>query len=271
MSERPISYCTEMVRANRDGRKTNTRRVMNPQPILPADVPAWRYDGLWAEEDDGDGCHYLEALDAEGNPTEKYYNIGECPYGNVGDVLWVREALLCTPSTAIYREEFEDDEAYYNQILQDAEKVLYCADFEDDDALAVACFCSEWIAPSIMPRKYARDFLRITNVRVERLQDISAEDALAEGIEPELPPCLAKPQQFPADFESRSKAAQEAWLYTAATGNYIAHLKVAKQLVRDYLKLWDSIYAKKGHGRKTNPWLWVIKYQRLENYEGGAK
>ena len=89
MKGRAISYCTEMVRANRDGRKSNTRRVMNPQPWFTGQAPGWRDDGIWEEE--GDGCHYLEALDAAGNPTENYHSVGKCPYGKVGDVLWVRE------------------------------------------------------------------------------------------------------------------------------------------------------------------------------------
>ncbi|OAM15255.1 hypothetical protein A7P85_08725 [Eikenella corrodens] len=156
MKERPILFSGPMVRAILEGRKTQTRRIVNPQPKN-------RRGGRWMY------CYESMNKKLEGSfyyswPDKKNGNCFSergpesqityrCPYGQVGDRLWVREAWAVHPETGslLYRA---DDNAPEN---------------------------TRW-KPSIhMPRKHSRILLEMTSIRVERLQTISWEDALAEG------------------------------------------------------------------------------------------
>jgi len=137
MKERPILFSGPMVRAILEGRKTQTRRVVKPQP---AHIP---------------GIGTVLNIDTITGRA--------CPYGNPGDRLWVREAW-----------------AHRRWMLGDASPnptTVYRADGEDLKG------CARW-RPSIhMPRWASRIALEVVSVRVERLQDISEEDAKAEGID----------------------------------------------------------------------------------------
>ncbi|MDO8997221.1 MAG: hypothetical protein Q7U77_11390 [Sediminibacterium sp.] len=147
----PILFSTAMVQAIIEGRKSMTRRVVKPQPSETG-VSAFN-----------DGEH----------PQMK------CPYGQVGDILWVRESFI---------SGYECDEGSFNTD-EDGEYIpvlKYKADRESfdwyDGNSDFPCEKIPW-KPSIhMPKSACRIFLKITNVRVERLQDISEEDAIAEGI-----------------------------------------------------------------------------------------
>lgn len=156
MKERPILFSGPMVRAILEGRKTQTRRIVNPQPKN-------RRGGRWMY------CYESMNKKLEGSfyyswPDKKNGNCFSergpesqityrCPYGQVGDRLWVREAWAVHPETG---------------------SLLYRA---DDEAPAD----TRW-KPSIhLPRKHSRILLEMTSIRVERLQTISWEDALAEG------------------------------------------------------------------------------------------
>lgn len=160
MKERPILFSGEMVRSILEGRKTQTRRVMKVQP------PSDRYQQLHIMASTNTrqvGKGHWAVLNAEKTSViesdKRYFS---CPYGRPGDRLWVREAFqygLCTESTFAYRATHKP------------------SDLEEgwDERI-------KW-RPSIhMPRWASRINLEITGVRVERLQDISEEDALAEGV-----------------------------------------------------------------------------------------
>jgi len=155
--ERPMLFSDPMVRALLDLIKTQTRRLLK-YGWLP-EGNDWRHDGIWAEEDGGDGCHYMERLDEEGNPTEDYESVGRCPYGVVGDRLWVREAW--------YPLVDEIGQVY----------PIYRASW-----FKRADMPDKWKSPIHMPRAISRILLEITDVRVERLQAISEADARAEGM-----------------------------------------------------------------------------------------
>ena len=130
--------------------KSQTRRVVKDPPCRLEAQSSYRYDGTF----DDDGCHYVEKLMPNGEPTEKYFNIGKAPY-QVGDKLWVRET-------------------FYDGDMQG--KMIYRADGEYD--------CDGVWKPSIhMPRYAARLFLEVREVRVERLQDIRHADVIAEGLQ----------------------------------------------------------------------------------------
>lgn len=151
MKEHPILFSTEMIRAILDGRKNQTRRVIMPQPISVL------------HEDEGGHFEYKGIqVDFE---TDL---IPYCPYGKVGDTLWVRERLSLWPGTvAIYEADGEQMPSPMDQEQQN-----WLNDYK------------RATVPSIhMPRWAARIFLEITNIRVERVQDIIHKDMRAEGID----------------------------------------------------------------------------------------
>ncbi|WP_109401435.1 ASCH domain-containing protein [Proteus terrae] len=149
MKERGIIFNAEMVRAILDGRKTQTRRVMNNQPCTLSG------ETISVQQDD---FNFRWAGDLH-NDTSGWF---PCPLGKVGDRLWVRETFktgVCTESTIAYKATHKPsdlEEGWYEEI--------------------------KWTPSIHMPRRYSRITLEITNVRVERLQDISEQDAIAEGI-----------------------------------------------------------------------------------------
>ena len=154
MTERPILFSGEMVKAILAGRKTQTRRVVKPQPINPIDGPGfspvelnWRWDSE---------------------------NARVCPYGVEMDLLWVRETWRCDDEDNLcgHRIRYESDGK--TQWL-----------WPDTDFRKIANPTKK--RPSIfMPRWASRITLEVTGVRVERVRSISEEDAIAEGVEPEL-------------------------------------------------------------------------------------
>ena len=163
MKERPVIFNGEMVSAILDGRKTQTRRVIanvSPDNCIPLQKPTKTKDGI-----------YTHVMDAPGH--------GLCPFGQVGDRLWVRETWQ---GPLVAEEHFEDYRANADK-FQTPEFCDYAA---DGGARPEFCDLDDnarqgW-RPSIhMPRWASRIMLEITAVRVERLQDISKADAIAEG------------------------------------------------------------------------------------------
>jgi hypothetical protein len=153
--ERPILFNGEMVRAILSGRKTQTRRIVKPQPP--------------------DMCEWDQASRTFVSKDARYGVLRPCPYGTVGDRLWVRETwgLNSGNFSFLSLRYFADDE----RRLIPGKTLLDVHDYWGK-------------RPSIhMPRWASRITLEITGVRVERLQDISEADAAAEGVtlkEPEL-------------------------------------------------------------------------------------
>lgn len=194
MKERGMIFNGEMVRAILDGRKTQTRRTVKPQP--DEDGLAKVTNGPWVDT------------------SERNYR---CPFGAAGDRIWVRETW-----------------ARYN-IDQNSHDIAYRAttpeDWPED---------GRW-RPSIhMPRWASRILLEITNVRVERLNAISEEDARAEGIIDGG--CLNCGEPEPCGCANPEPDATDAFAY-----------------------LWQSIYGQENWN--ANPWVWVISFKRVE---GGA-
>ncbi|EKS8533925.1 hypothetical protein AAIP97_003385 [Klebsiella pneumoniae] len=239
MKERGMIFNGEMVRAILDGRKTQTRRIMAPQPaddiergIFPnPEVIGWK----------------SSRRHKHGSTTAHF-----CHYGKPGDRIWVRETwgvvshafsddglmidwVPDRPATAIHEMPFGN--GYYSGYA------IYAADGDftwgDDDGYEDGRSC--W-KPSIhMPRAASRILLEITDVRVERLNAISEEDATAEGV----PPAGSLLPDYPGTF-------------LTPKGDF-ATAKVAFQ------RLWESIYG--AENWQANPWVWVIEFKRIE---GGA-
>ena len=214
MKERPILFSAPMVRAILEGRKSQTRRVVKPQPFAGW-YPSKCTNG-WGF------CH------PQGEAPAVLF---QCPYGVPGDRLWVRE-------TWAY---FNADEDLYQK---NKGALAFRATWDSDRcewpqfARAISYIPGDRWRPSIhMPRWASRITLEITDVRVERLQEISEEDALAEGV-----------REIGGNFE----------------GCYEFCDRLSGTNARDcFGRGWDSINAKRGSGWDANPWVWAISFRRL--------
>lgn len=216
MSEKPILFNGEMVRAILDGRKTQTRRVMKPQPK--------KIHGLYCFFK---GKSPYAKFSYQTLANFKKRAIAECsPYGQKGDQLWVRETWR----------------AYGDRggLLRDQE-LAHCTGPRDvmfkatADEAEIALFD---FRPSIfMPRWASRIQLSIKDIRVERLQDISEEDAQAEGCSAEWGNVSAPME--PPEYDGHSAR-------------------------DDFHALWDSINAKRGYEWDSNPFVWVVDFEVLK-------
>lgn len=227
MKERPIIFNAEMVRAVLEGRKTQTRRIMKVQPESNQ-LGLLRITASTNRSDIGK-YHWAES-NATGNHVRS--KLFACPYGAVGDRLWVRETWQ---GPLIPEVEFMNPNDFYSSAYCE-----YAADggpepeyVDMDDVIRRG-----W-KPSIhMPRWASRITLEITGVRVERSQDITEQDAAAEGV----PPAGDLLPNYPDT-------------YLTPKGDF-ATAKVAFQ------RLWESIYGEESW--QANPWVWVIEFRKLE-------
>ena len=158
MKEHPILFSTPMVKAILDGRKTVTRRIFKHQPNHKATIiersDRWPKQGDWIAK-----FRYPGEL-----PRYEVTDVIRCPFGKVGDNLWVRETF-CTIT------------------VEDRPLTLYKADGDLNTAVDVFRDGKPWHPSIHMPKDVCRLFLKITGVSVERLQDITEEDAKKEGWE----------------------------------------------------------------------------------------
>jgi hypothetical protein len=236
MKERPILFSGPMVRAILEGRKTVTRRALNARALQLIEY------GARCDE-----CH-PPPVDGDIYPNDASYYAGFCPYGQPGDRLWVREAWQYADWTEegephigyqadgariIHEEVPEEWAARLESVWADLSDT---ANYDIDGRAADR----QW-RPSIhMPRWASRILLEITAVRVERLQDISEEQARAEGTEP---------------YSVSSLAEDEIELVDAP-------LKEPGNSYRNgFAMLWESL---NGSGSwAANPWVWVVEFKRV--------
>lgn len=217
--ERPILFSGAMVRAILDGRKTQTRRALRVQP--PADT--FRMDTYHHP----DGQHYFWAWKEAFSGCELHTGWEPicCPYGQSGDRLWVRENGWERPERTpkMMRDGADTWAPYY-----------FDADGYSEQDKADFKAWGFKRRPSIhMPRAASRIILEITAVRVERLNDCSQADAIAEGAPPSHPSIDVISRLFGYEDLSRS------W----------------------YAQLWEQI---NGPGSwAANPWVWVVEFKRL--------
>jgi len=170
MREHPILMSGEMIRAILDGRKTQTRRVMNPQP------PEWVLIQF--------AQSFLKWPPSEGNNRVFRWGMNtyspKCRYGRPGHRLWVRETWH-TDTTNLDRAQAEHEDAISLSPISYRADTAFHSDLMPEDVLPVdAGWC--W-RPSIhMPRWASRLMLEVVSVKVERIKDISPMDCIAEGI-----------------------------------------------------------------------------------------
>lgn len=214
------------VRALLAGRKTVTRRVVKPQPGKDAHSPYECAGGRFAFRIGERAC------------TNQY----KPPY-RPGDILYVRETWQTTGSRYIYKADV------YNALTDDiAYKLL------------------GW-RPSIhMPREAARIFLRVTDVRVEKLQNITDEQALAEGVPEDGDYPLENPMYCP---KCKGVGLLGA-LHPVSLGYMEVDCSYCDTPKKRFSNLWDSTIKSADRalcGWKANPWVWAIAFERLNKNE----
>ena len=218
MKERPILFSGEMARAILDGRKSQTRRVVNPQPTFED-------DGMPHLHRNGEVClskftGWPQAVKSSGRFRSSIMPI--FPYGVAGDRLWVRETWAAPAGGVMYRADGEFD--------------------ADMRALGYTC---KWKPAIFMPRELSRITLEVLKVEVQRVQDITEQDTLAEGV-------CRKPGAGPHGYPSPDAYRMDL---------------PARAVYQD---LWDSINAKRGDPKgcyawDKNPWVWVLEFRRCNN------
>lgn len=200
---KPILFNTEMVKAILDGRKTCTRRVVKPQPNIQNDG---NIDGVKPQ------VIYTS--------WENFIN-HKAPY-QLGDILYVRETW-CKVGEDVDIIYFENSSEMYNG------QILYRADGIDLTDIG------KWHPSIHMRKELARIFLKVTDVRVERLQDMSIQDMIAEGV----------------------KASD------ITTNRGVIEYRV----INRFEELWNSTTKKKDldkYGFGADPWVWVIEFEKVE-------
>lgn len=232
MKERPILFSGAMVRAILDGTKTQTRRIVKPQPEGTEFMACGWYFPLLVDtkgiEYPGDEVFGLSSVSGS-------YAV-KCPYGKPGERLWVRETWYPNDPTPWYRADF----------------IQRYQAWERDTPAGILRLEDAW-KPSIhMPRAASRITLEIVSVRVERLQEISETDAMAEGIKRFVPPFERVSDEWPRDGNG--------WL--RPTYDAEERPKTYQCPVTAYRKLWESI---NGPGSwEANPWVWVVEFKKVE-------
>ena len=211
----PILFNTDMVRAILDGRKTVTRRLIKPQPKSKLcytfagshkkDIGRWGYPSKTAHEFWGKEFKLPEDITEE--ELKKKWN----PPYHTDDILYVRET---------WGEGYEEGSYIYKA----DDKLANLPEFKESSKLIYH--------PSIhMPKEAARIFLKVTNVCVERLQDVRYMDCIHEGI---------------------------------------PYKQIERDIISGFSKTWDSTIKKSDldcYGWDANPWVWVIEFERNDKPE----
>jgi hypothetical protein len=203
---KPILFSTSMVKAIVEDRKTKTRRVIKPQPPEFAEIK------MFGEKSTPFYCF-------NGSQTEI-----KARY-QPGDILWVRETWANLHGMG-FGNDPRTDKPWEYAYLADSPKGTDSYQLAKDYGV-------KW-KPSIhMPRKAARIFLRVTDVRAERIQDITENEAQAEGV--------------------------KAYGQNNCSGT---SARIA------FAELWDGLNEKRGYGWRKNPWVWVYTFERCEKPGG---
>ncbi len=223
--EHPILFSASMVQAILEGRKSMTRRIVKPQPdeksnIFDFQPLSWPKKPWTAKYELNDPIPHYEI-------TDSY----KCPYGIVGDMLWVRETFL-------YRSKHD--------------KYYFKADHSEPYSEPYAH--SGWKPSIYMPKAASRIWLGIVNIRVERLMDISADDAGDEGVEYwNVDLDAFEGGELVADYKNYM------WRDDETYEDY--HFPTYANPVSSFFSLWESINGKES--LEANPWVWVIEFKVL--------
>jgi hypothetical protein len=261
MSEKPIICSTESVRAILDDRKTITRRVMKPQPIITYDARfgnIWHYKGHMQEP-------FPSNIDGRIN-WDPFRSWCQCAPYQKGDLLWVKENW--------WDLGHMEKGKWQGRIESHTVKPRYVATCPDPFNESIggviqpakipwrqtSLFKSTWRkSPSrFMPKWVARIWLEVLNVRAEKLQEITFEEVEKEGV------------TIPATEEGK--------ILIRITGKYPPHdywpkgtigkggkiINPDAVYIAHFCSLWDSLNAKRGYGWEINPFVWRYEFKRIE-------
>jgi hypothetical protein len=225
MNEHPILFSGDMARAILEGRKTQTRRVLK--------LPNWSPLGYdWGDVE----------FDEMGRPMIDCEDSGclaeiRCPYGDIGDYLWVRETF-----------------GIITQPLDGKKTVIYRASHENEFPKEEQGFDGGKWRPSIfMPRWASRINLEVIGVDVQRVQDISKKDAIAEGM------------MYHDNGVNQWGNPKPAWSWDKKYLNNPDDCLDTAALA--FGNLWDNLNAKRGYSWEANPWCWTLEFKRIEEVE----
>ncbi|MGE4465841.1 hypothetical protein [Sphaerochaeta sp.] len=244
MKERPIIMGAESVRAILEGRKTQTRRVIDPHkyniggwdmPVSKSDIEA----GYPVYQDNNGDFHSV---------------VERCPYGKVGDRLWVRETwkpgawrsdgrvaidYQASPELAHTPWIFTGNKIkqfifrWLEEVIESGLEPNSEGRYEWKAGMSPL----KWKSPIFMPRWASRITLEITDIRVDRVQDITEDDALAEG-------CSNRGVKF--------------------LNTLVYPPKYESVPIAEYYTLWDKLNAKRGYPWEKNPWVWVLTFKVVQ-------
>lgn len=216
MAIKPVLFNTEMVRAILDGRKTCTRRLVKPQPDEKHTYPLGFVTD--STEKKNVGCFGF-GIDEYGGSIQYV----KPPYGYApGDILYVRETWCALPVNEA--GHMRGHPIYY---------------YRADGDLRPEGWRGKWHPCIHMPKDAARIWLKVTDVRVERLQEIDEDGAKAEGA-----------------IDNRE--------FIHSPDNEYDHIHSARE---HFAEIWNSTIKKSDidrYGWNTNPWVWVIEFERCE-------
>ena len=251
---RGIPFTGPMVCAILRDAKTETRRVI-----------VWKSDRA-DEVHDGESNGNMLLEQRSGSYWPYYVYDGNeiplsCPYGVPGDVLYVRETFWvgCREATPDCECEGPEDEArnHYLEFAADKPKAAYAAGWDCCARGEVPEKC--WWRPSIhMPMRFARIWLEVVEVRVERVQEITPAGVIAEGV--------------------TVPVSEEGHVLIDVLG-VLPHLPARPGALRDggyttdeilrahFAALWESLNGSRGFGWSANPWVWVVRFRRIEKPE----
>jgi hypothetical protein len=270
MNQKPILFNGEMVRAILEGRKTQTRRIVKPQiktagtrmtvgKINCSDIRHW--DGQFGVVFDLPFGRWI----ADDKPMLDFI---KSPFGKPGDRLWVREA---------WKTEHRYDDLKPSHIVPGAN---LCWPADDSISVNHMGFAFGKKRPSIfMPRWASRITLEIKSVRVERLQEISEEDAKGEGVAPLFSPSEIRDPIYHPELDLKPMPYKN-YLWHGHIGKTITEKQANswghqyssyETAVGSFTSLWDSINAnrkdKNGnplpYAWDDNPWVWVVEFEKV--------
>lgn len=243
MTERGMIFNAEMVRAVLDGSKTQTRRIIQ-SPAKNMQATGQKVIDYREPGDKWYGEHVFSMRNQSGTWCDytKEQFLAKCPFGAVGDRLWVRETWM--PDAP--RDGTWADVEFYGckgsplsmipERYRKPEHCIHRASWEGSEMVG-------WTPSMHMPRWASRITLEITSVRVERLNGISEEDAAAEGV-------------GSAVWFAGKGVPEEQWTSLGEHGAYRA------SHINSFATLWESIYG--ADSWQANPWVWVIEFKRVE-------